>query len=360
VARGLITTLAAALALAVAPLAHAGGIVFHVGGTGGGYVTTWPHAGNLCRQGSPLDQSGCLFNDNGGGLIMQAVPDPGSTFDGWPSPTCSLYPGGYCQVSSSGNGCCVQLNVSFTKIRVGVTVGIIGNGTVTSSAGGISCPDQCSATYDWGAQVTLQPQPAEGWRFSGWSGSCSGAGGCVLTPTAAATVTATFELASFPVTVGKAGAGSGKVTSAPVGIACGGTCSAPFFYDTPLQLTATAATGSRFAGWTGACSGTGRCSIEVGAAPVAVTARFARVQPVPKLAGRRLHLALRVDRASRLAIALVGRRVTYRTAARVTSAVGVTLTLPRSLPPGRYALRLVLSDALGSAKLTAPSVVLRG
>jgi hypothetical protein len=249
--------------------------------------------------------------------------------------------------------------VSFTKIRVGVTVGIVGNGSVTSSPGGIACPDQCSATYDWGTQVTLQPQPAEGWRFSSWTGACSGTGGCVVTPTAAATVTATFELASFPVTVGKAGPGSGTVTSAPAGIACGSTCSTPFFYDTPLQLTATAATGSRFAGWAGACSGTGRCSVEVGAGPVAVTARFARVQVVPALKGRRLHLALRVDRVSRLAVALVGRHATYRATARVAAAGGATLTLPPSLPAGRYALRIVLRDALGSARLAAPSVVLR-
>jgi hypothetical protein len=32
-----------------------------------------------------------MFDDEGGGLILKAVPDPGSVFDGWPSPGCVVY-----------------------------------------------------------------------------------------------------------------------------------------------------------------------------------------------------------------------------------------------------------------------------
>jgi hypothetical protein len=63
-------------------------------------------------------------------------------------------------------------------------------------------------------------------------------------------------------TVQKAGTGSGSVTSNPAGIDCGGTCSALFSLDTQVTLTATPASGSTFAGWSGSgCTGTGTCTV---------------------------------------------------------------------------------------------------
>ena len=53
-------------------------------------------------------------------------------------------------------------------------------------------------------------------------------------------------------TVTKAGTGSGTVTSAPAGVNCGATCSATFANGTAVTLSAAAATGSTFAGWSGA------------------------------------------------------------------------------------------------------------
>ena len=49
--------------------------------------------------------------------------------------------------------------------------------------------------------------------------------------------------------------GSGTVTSAPAGINCPGTCAANFAKGTAITLTATAASGSNFGGFGGACSG---------------------------------------------------------------------------------------------------------
>ncbi len=78
---------------------------------------------------------------------------------------------------------------------------------------------------------------------------------------------------NYALTVTKAGAGSGTVTSTPSGINCGGTCSASYATGTSVTLTATAASGSAFAGWSGACSGTAACTVSMTAAR-AVTADF--------------------------------------------------------------------------------------
>jgi hypothetical protein len=61
--------------------------------------------------------------------------------------------------------------------------------------------------------------------------------------------------------VTKTGTGSGRVTSSPSGIDCGSVCYDAFGYGFSVKLTATPDPGSSFAGWTGACSGTGTCSV---------------------------------------------------------------------------------------------------
>ncbi len=57
-------------------------------------------------------------------------------------------------------------------------------------------------------------------------------------------------------TVTKSGTGSGTVTSSPSGISCGSTCSASFSSGQVVTLTASASSGSTFAGWSSSCSGT--------------------------------------------------------------------------------------------------------
>lgn len=80
-------------------------------------------------------------------------------------------------------------------------------------------------------------------------------------------------------TVQKQGTGSGTVTSTPGGIACSSDCSAPFIPGTPVVLTALPAPGSTFAGWTGACAGTGVCNVTMDGAK-SVTATFVQLPAV--------------------------------------------------------------------------------
>jgi hypothetical protein len=76
--------------------------------------------------------------------------------------------------------------------------------------------------------------------------------------------------------------GSGTVSSSPAGISCPGTCSANMYDHEPVTLTAAAGAGRVFAGWSGACTGTGTCQVSMDAAR-AVTATFIDPNP-PRLA----------------------------------------------------------------------------
>lgn len=71
---------------------------------------------------------------------------------------------------------------------------------------------------------------------------------------------------NFTLAVSKSGSGSGAVNSTPAGVACGSTCSSAFSAGTLVALSATPSAGSTFAGWSGACSGTGGCQVTMNAA----------------------------------------------------------------------------------------------
>lgn len=80
----------------------------------------------------------------------------------------------------------------------------------------------------------------------------------------------------YGLTVIKSGAGSGTVTSSPAGISCGADCSENYSSGTMVTLTASPAVGSSFAGWSGACTGTGSCVVTMNSAQ-SVTASFAPI-----------------------------------------------------------------------------------
>lgn len=149
-----------------------------------------------------------------------------------------------------------------------------GIGTVTSSPAGIQCGSDCSESYAESTVVALSAAPNPGSNFDGWSGGgCSGTGVCMVTVDANTLITATFTLQSFRLTVGKDGTGSGTVTSTPSGINCGPDCIEDYVLGSVVTLTAAPSAGSTFAGWSGACSGTGPCAVSM-MANQSVTATF--------------------------------------------------------------------------------------
>ena len=175
--------------------------------------------------------------------------------------------------------------VSVPAQMVLLSVSPAGQGSVTSSPTGIACGTDCRHTYRAGTAVTLTATPASGWVFAGWSGGCVGTTTCVVFLDAPSTVRATFTASSAPpapsppapsppappspplpppttynltVTV----AGSGRVTSSPGGIDCGGDCSEAFAGGTSVTLTPIpGGVLATFIGWAGACTGTGSCSV---------------------------------------------------------------------------------------------------
>ncbi|MGQ3072311.1 MAG: InlB B-repeat-containing protein [Ferrovibrionaceae bacterium] len=81
---------------------------------------------------------------------------------------------------------------------------------------------------------------------------------------------------TLSLTVVKAGAGSGVVTSSVGGINCGVTCSSSSIGSgTSVTLTATADSGSTFSGWSGACSGAATTTTFTLSADRSCTATFA-------------------------------------------------------------------------------------
>lgn len=262
---------------------------------------------------------------------------------------------------TQGASCCFDLYVSFSKLRYTLTVSTAGTGSgaVASSPSGVDCGTSCSATYDWNTSVTLTPSPSPGSKFSAWTGACSGTGACTVTLAASTAVTAVFDLDNFPVIVNKTGTGRGTVSSSPAGISCGDRCSSPFVFASLVTLTATAATGSHFAGWSGQCSGTTQCSPSISAEPTTVGARFNAITVTAHLHGRTLSLALYAERRSTLSFTLTGPSRYSTTLALHPGRAAPSLPLPKRLYPGRYTARFTLRDSLGTASLNTARLELQ-
>jgi hypothetical protein len=73
--------------------------------------------------------------------------------------------------------------------------------------------------------------------------------------------------------VNKGGTGSGTVTSTSPGISCGSDCTEAYDAGASVTLTAAPDAASVFAGWSGACGGTGSCTVVMDAAK-SVSATF--------------------------------------------------------------------------------------
>ncbi len=173
---------------------------------------------------------GVQFSTTTAGLIIKDVPSVGTSHD--------LY-------FENGNifsfGGTPKANFALRVVDVptfGLGVTIVGQGTVTKS------PDQ--ASYAEGTIVQLTAAAAPNWHFAGWSVDASGSANPLdVTMDAAKSVTATFAIDTH--VLGVTIVGQGTVTRSPD--------QAAYDHGSVVQLSATAAVGWHFVGWSGAATG---------------------------------------------------------------------------------------------------------
>lgn len=168
--------------------------------------------------------------------------------------------------------------VMLSVLRVGQ-----GSGVVTSEPAGISCTADgtgCQATFAAETEITLTATPNASSDFAGFSGACSGAS-CTLVLETDEQVTVTFNEAGRSLNVTLTGEGSGQVTLSPGGASCetaASPCQVSFAIGTTVSARAEPASGSRFVGWSGACSGSGSCQMTM-SENRELTANFERIPP---------------------------------------------------------------------------------
>ena len=186
---------------------------------------------------------------HGGSSACTAAPKTGYTFSGF-SGACT---GAKCALSNvtAAQG----VTATFTLKTYPITV--IAKPT---TGGTLSCTPN---PVDHGAGSTCTATPNTGYTFGTFSGACTGARCALTNVTAAKSVTANFNAATYPITATANPVAGGTVTCKPNPVTHGGTGT----------CTATPKTGYTFSGFSGACTGAG-CTLTNVTAAQGVTANF--------------------------------------------------------------------------------------
>jgi hypothetical protein len=264
-------------ALAFSPSASAAEYTLEVSealdGTGFGEVSC-----EYKVEGSPEVEQPCeeLFFESKKAIKLIPVPELGSEFVQFKNGTGSAAAcNGMTKTCSFTLEADSYVEVKFDQITPSLVVKASGEGEVECAVEG-GLPELCEGEYPFETEVTLVPEPFEGWEFAsfkngtGSASKCSGlTKSCSVLLEKDATVEATFVPAMHALSVTKAGSGSGTVT-------CNGTtCASSYLEGTEVTLQATPASGSTFGGWSGeGCFGTGSCVVTIEEKAATVTATF--------------------------------------------------------------------------------------
>jgi hypothetical protein len=181
------------------------------------------------------------------------------------------------------SGQCTAAGYYGEQVTFVPTTGMVITAPSSISAGyirSLACPttSQCTAVADSGESATFDPLstdvPTEA-DIDGAVGvksvACSSTVECVAVDGVGQELVSAHLLS-----VAVAGTGSGTVGAS--GISCPGTCSSYYAIGSVVALSETPASGSVFSGWSGACSGTGSCTVTLGSDAV-LTATFAPQPP---------------------------------------------------------------------------------
>jgi Tol biopolymer transport system component len=209
------------------------------------------------------------------GTTVNLIPTPaaGFRFSNWSGAGCGDV------VQMTENRVCTATFVQDQPNTRTLTILVSGSGTVTSTPIGINCGLDCSEAFTLGATIALTATPSAGFAFSGWSGAGCGA---VVQMVQDRTCTATFTQ-NAPRTLTVSVTGSGTVTSIPGGISCGqgaSDCTESVPEGTVMTLVATPAAGHTLQAWSGACSGTANCIVQL-TQSLSVSATFVQATGSP-------------------------------------------------------------------------------
>ena len=123
---------------------------------------------------------------------LTAAPNPGYTLKKWigcPTPT-----GNTCSLTLTQK---TTVGAVFAKLpKYPLKIVKTRNGVITSDPAGLKCKataKTCSANFVSGTLVRLTPNPLSGYRFSGWTGACTGTAACEVTMDAKKLVGTQFE-----------------------------------------------------------------------------------------------------------------------------------------------------------------------
>ena len=171
--------------------------------------------------------SGTGTYNSGETAAVSATADSGSTFSGWTGPDAAACGSG--TVTMNADKSCIATFMLDTHT---LTITTSGSGSGTLSGGG---------SYDYGATALVSATAHTGSTFSGWSGpdaaECA-VGSVVMN--ADKSCTATFALIAYTLTIDTVGTGSGAVSG-----------DGSYDYGATATVSAIAAAGSSFDGWSG-------------------------------------------------------------------------------------------------------------
>ena len=223
--------------------------------------------------------SNCWTSFSGGGHVtLNATAASGFVFDGWAG-DCSGT--GACDLAVTGLRSAVAVFKRSSIPSGSSTLTIVnndlgssqGHGTIRISWSGHTedcVEDDCNISgVPNGIRVRIQPLPGPNTAVDNYGGACAGtAQQCVVILSDDAGVTTSFQNAGALTTsygLNLTRSGGGTVQSVPPGIDCGGDvgCKAAFKRSIAVRLTANAATGYTFGGWSGDCSGTSGCNVSM-------------------------------------------------------------------------------------------------
>ncbi|MEZ4620975.1 MAG: InlB B-repeat-containing protein [Caldilineaceae bacterium] len=228
-----------------------------------------PAPNSSVQLSAPADSAGYLYGE---AVTATAIAAPGWTFQGWSG-------------AASGSGTTVTFTVNANEAIIAtfaqnhytvVASAVDGTGAAAPGSTVQLSPAAAAAGYVYGEMVTATALAAPGWSFQGWSGSATGSAQTVtFTVDANEALTATFRRNFYTVTAVAVNGQGAPAGDSEVQISAP-TNSQGYTFGEQVSLTAVAAPGWVFQGWSGSASGTSATTTITVDGNEQVTATFAQ------------------------------------------------------------------------------------